>query len=100
MKSFLKTFLTIRRSPVTICLWCLSAKGKLLNLHGRLPGFVKNKLKSRLMANLLKLKNLVDIGGVSLQVTIYLGNLTDDEGRDLTISGSRKIRAMFINSIP
>ena len=67
IKSFLKAlFLMIRRSPVTICLWYLSAKGELLHLHGRLSGFVKNKSKSRLLANLLKLKNLVDIGGVSL----------------------------------
>ena len=54
-----------RRSPVTICFWCLSAKGELLHLHGRLSEFVKNKSKSRLLKNLLKLKNLVDIGGVS-----------------------------------
>ena len=56
----------IRRSPVTICLWYLSTKEELLHLHGRLSGFVKNKFKSRLLTNLLKLKNLVDIGGVSL----------------------------------
>ena len=66
IKSFLKTlFLMIHRSPVTICLWCLSAKGELLHLHGRLSGFVKNKSKSRLLTNLLKLKNFVDLGGVS-----------------------------------
>ena len=60
IKSFLKTlFLMIHRSPVTICLWCLSAKGELLHLRGRLSGFVKNKSKSRLLTNLLKLKNLV-----------------------------------------
>ena len=58
IKSFLKTLiLMICRSPVTICLWCLSAKGELLNLHGRLSRFVKNKSKSRLLINLLKLKN-------------------------------------------
>ena len=56
----------IRRSPVTICLCYLSTKGELLHLHGRLPEFVKNKSKSRLLTNLLKLKNFVDIGGVSL----------------------------------
>ena len=28
--------------------------------------------------------------------TIGIGNLTDDEGRDLTMSGSRKIRAILI----
>ena len=67
IKSFLKTlFLMIRRSTVTICLWCLSAKGELQHLHGRISGFVKNKSKSRLLTNLWKLKNLVDIGGVSL----------------------------------
>ena len=43
-----------------------------------------------MLTNLLKLKNLVNIGGVSLKVTIGIRNLTDDEGRDLTISGSRK----------
>ena len=60
IKRFLKTlFLMIRRTPVTICLWCLSAKGELLHLRGRLSGFVKNKSKSRLLTNLLKLKNLV-----------------------------------------
>ena len=67
IKSFLKTlFLMIRISLVTIRLWYLSIKGKLLHLHARLSGFVKNKSKSRLLTNLLKLKNLVDIGGVSL----------------------------------
>ena len=67
IKIYLKTlFLMIRRSPITICLWCLSAKGELLHLHSRLSGFLKNKSKSRLLTNLLKLKNLVDIGGVSL----------------------------------
>ena len=90
----------IHRSPVTIYLWYLSAKGELLHLHGRLSWFVKNKSKSRLLINLLKLKNSVDIGGVSLQVTISIGNLTDDERRDLTMSESRKIRAIFINSTP
>ena len=36
IKSFLKTLiLMICRSPVTICLWCLSAKGELLHLHGQ-----------------------------------------------------------------
>ena len=35
IKSFLKTlFLIIHRSPVTIYLRCLSAKGELLHLHG------------------------------------------------------------------
>ena len=67
IKSFLKAlFLMIRRSPVTICLWYLSAKRELLHLDGRLSGFVKSKSKSRLLTNLLKLKNVVDIGGVSL----------------------------------
>ena len=57
-KSFFKRlFLIIRRSPVPICLWRLSAKGVLLHLHGRLSGFIKNKSKSRLLTNLLKLKN-------------------------------------------
>ena len=31
-----------------------------------LSGFVKSKFKSRLLTNLLKFKNLEDIGGVSL----------------------------------
>ena len=67
IKSFLKAlFLIICRSPVTICLSCLSAKGELLHLHGRLSQFVKNKSKSRLLTNLLKLKNFIDVGGVSL----------------------------------
>ena len=83
IKRFLKTlFLMIRRPPVTICLWYLSIKGELFHLHGRLSGFVKNKSKSRLLKNLLKLKNLVDKGGASLKVTIGITNLTDDEGRD------------------
>ena len=56
----------IRRSSVTICLWYLSTKGELLHFYGRLSGFTKNKSKSRVLTNLLKLKNLVDIGGVSL----------------------------------
>ena len=86
-----------RRSPVTICLWCLLANGELLYLHGRLSRFVNNQSKSRLLANLLNLKNLVDIGGVSFQVTISTGNLTDIVGGELTISGSRKVRAIFIN---
>ena len=58
--------LMIRRSPVIMCSWCLSIKGELLHLYGTLYGFVKNKSKSRLLTNLLKLKNLVDIGGVYL----------------------------------
>ena len=33
IERFLKTFLTIRRSPVTTSLWCLSAKQELLHLH-------------------------------------------------------------------
>ena len=67
IKSFLKTlFLIFRRSPVTIGLWCLSTKGELLHLHARLSEFAKNKSKPTLLTNLLKLKNLVDIGGVSL----------------------------------
>ena len=52
-------------SPVTICLWCVSAKGELFDLLGTLSGFVKNKSKSRLLNNVLKLKNLVDVGGIS-----------------------------------
>ena len=55
----------IFRSPVTIYLCCLSAKGELLHFYGRLSGFVKNKSKSRLLTNLLKMKNFVDIGGVN-----------------------------------
>ena len=67
IKSFLKAlFSMIRRSSVTICLWYLSTKGELLHFYGRLSGFTKNKSKSRLLTNLLKLKNLVDIGGVRL----------------------------------
>ena len=60
IKSFLKAFLIIRRSPVTICLWYLTTKGELLHFHGRLSGLVENKSKSRSLTNLLKLKNLVD----------------------------------------
>ena len=67
IKRFLKTLiLMIRRSPVTICLSCLSAKVELLHLHGRLSGFVQNKSKSRLLINLLKLKNFVHISAVRL----------------------------------
>ena len=67
IKSFLKAlFLMIHSSPVTICLWYLSLKGELLHLHGKLSWFAKNRPESRLLTNLLKLKNLVDIGGVSL----------------------------------
>ena len=33
-------------------------------------------------------------------VSIGIENLTDDEGRDLTISRSNKIQAIFINSTP
>ena len=56
----------ICRYHVTIYLWCLSAKGELLHLHVRLTRFAKNKSNSRLLPNLLKLKNLVDISGVKL----------------------------------
>lgn len=66
------------------------SKKKLLHLLGSLLGCVKNK--SRSSKNLLKLKNLVEIGVVNLQVTNNsTGNLTDDVGKDLTISGSRKV---------
>ena len=43
IKSFLRTLFL--RSPVTICLWCLSTNGELLHLHVRLSEFVKNKSK-------------------------------------------------------
>ena len=95
---FFTTFLMICRSPFAIYLGYLSTKGELLHLNGRLFGFVKNKSKSRFLKNLLKLKNLLDIGGVSLEVTIGIGILTDNEGRDLIMCGSRKARAIFINS--
>ena len=57
-------------------------------MHGRLSGSVKNRFKSRILTNLLKLNNLVDMGGVSLEFTTGIGNLTNDVGQDLTISGS------------
>ena len=57
-------------------------------MHGRLSGSVKNRFKSRILTNLLKLNNLVDMGGVSLEFTIGIGHLTNDVGQDLTISGS------------
>ena len=56
IKNFFKTFLMIRRSPVTMCLWGLSAKRELLHLHSRLSGFGKHKSKSRLLTNVLKLE--------------------------------------------
>ena len=59
-------FLMICRSPVNLFLRCLSVKGGLFHLNSRLSGFVKNKYKSILLTSLLKLKNVVDIGGVSL----------------------------------
>ena len=31
-----KLFSMVRRSPASICVWCLSAKGELLHLHVRL----------------------------------------------------------------
>ena len=62
--------------------------------------FAKNKSKYRSLKNLLKLKNLVDIGGVSLSVTIGLENFTDDVGGDLTISGICKMWAISINFAP
>ena len=89
----------IRRSPVTIYLWDLSAKEEFFQLYGKAFGFLRNTFKPRLLTNLLKLKNLEDKGGDSLQVTIGIANFIDDVGRDLTISGSRKMRAIFINSI-
>ena len=78
--AFKTLFLMIHRSPVTICLYCLSVKGELLHLHGTPSGFVKNKFKPRLLTNLL--------------------NRSDDEGGYLTISGSHKIRAIFVDSTP
>ena len=80
-------------------MWSLSAKGELLHLYGKASGFPRNTSKSKLLANLLKLKNLKDKGGASLLVTIAIENFIDDVGRDLTISGSRKMPAIFINSI-
>ena len=69
-----------------------TSKKGLLHLLGSLLGCVKNKSKSRSSTNLLKLKNLVEIGVVNLQVTNNsTGNLTDDVRKDLTISGSRKV---------
>ena len=55
-----------RRSPVTICLWCVLASEELFHFHGRLCGFVNKQSRSRLLTNLLKLKNLEVVGGVSL----------------------------------
>ena len=47
VKSFLKRLLSmIRKSPVTIWLLYLSAKGELLHLDGSIPGFDKNSSKS------------------------------------------------------
>ena len=67
IKIFLKTvFLMNRRSSVTICLWCVLANEELFHFHGRLCGFVNKQSKSRLLTNLLKLKNLEVVGGVSL----------------------------------
>ena len=59
-------FFMIRRSTVTIGFRCLSEKRKLLYLHVRPSWFDQNKFKSRLLANLLKLKNLINVVGVSL----------------------------------
>ena len=93
-------FLVICVSYVTICLWRLSTKGEFLHFHGRLSGFAKNKSKSRLLTTFLKLKNLKDICAVSLSVIMGIGNLTNNERTDLTVSGSRKIPAIFINYTP
>lgn len=46
----------------------------------------------------MKLKNLVNIGGVSLLVNNGWENLTNAGGRELTVSGSCKIRTIFANS--
>ena len=60
----------IRRSTVTIGFRCPSEKRKLLYLHVRPCWFDQNKFKSRLFANLLKLKNLTNMVGVSLKVSL------------------------------
>ena len=44
----------------------VSKKRVIIILQGRLSESPNNKCKSRLLKNLLKLGNLVDIGGVSL----------------------------------
>ena len=81
----------ICRSPVTICFCCLSAKGKLLHLHSKLSGFVKNTSNSRSLTNLLNLENLVDKGVESVCKSAFRG---------VTISGSCDIQAILINFTP
>ena len=81
----------ICRSPVTICFCCLSAKGKLLHLHSKLSGFVKNTSNSRSLTNLLNLENLVDKGVESVCKSAFRG---------VTISRSCDIQAILINFTP
>ena len=50
--------------PVLLCFWCLSAKGVLLHLHGKLYGLVVTTCKSKSLTDFLKLKNLADEQGV------------------------------------
>ena len=75
--------------------WCLFAQRDLLHLHDRLSRFAKNKSKSGLLKNLLKLESLVYLDGIYFQITSGIGNLKDDVGRDLSIIGSRKTRAIL-----
>ena len=92
MKRFLKTLLLmVCRFPVIICLWCLSAKGELLHLHGRLSGFVINKSKSRSLTNFFEIEKLSTYGCSQSASYHWHMNLTNDVGSDLTFSGSCKI---------
>ena len=86
---FVKHFFLVFFYPKIICHYMFVVsitKGQLLQLHVRVSGFAKNKSKSRMRANLLKLENLVGMSGISFEVTIGKGNSTDDVGRVYTRS--------------
>ena len=89
----------IPKSPVTICIRYLSAKGELMHLHDSIFGFNKYSSQSNVFKKGLKLKILVDKGKPSLYVTIGIGN-SIDVGKAEEISGSHRMRGMFMSSTP
>ena len=48
----------------------------------------------------LKKQSSKNVSDTTFKVTVGIGNLTDNVGRDVTISGSRKTRSLFIYSRP
>ena len=65
------------------------SKRRVIAFGKKMFEIVRNTSKSRLLANLLKLKSIIRIG-----------NCEGDVGSHLPISESRKTQALFVNDTP